>query len=135
MLCLWLWLRGGKGRLVVAGLWVFFFAVGWWLLIEKWQKRKVVGAWIVFFFLSSSSYCRSLGLWMVGQRWKWLLLLCCDGLVFLFSSFVEVFGFGICWCCCYWSCWLLKLLLLLIGVDVVSVVDHNGEKIIYYFNV
>ena len=25
VLCLWLWLRGGKGRLVVAGLWVFFF--------------------------------------------------------------------------------------------------------------
>ena len=88
----------------VGGGWIvgfFFFVVGWWLLIEKWWKRKVVGAWIVFFFSSSSSYCRSLGLWMVGQRWKWLLLLCCDGLVFLFSSFVEVFGFGICWCCCY----------------------------------
>ena len=25
VLCLWLWLRGGRGRLVVAGLWVFFF--------------------------------------------------------------------------------------------------------------
>ena len=25
VLCLWLWLRGGRGRLVVVGLWGFFF--------------------------------------------------------------------------------------------------------------
>ena len=25
VLCLWLWLRGGRGRLVVAGLWVSLF--------------------------------------------------------------------------------------------------------------
>ena len=39
------------------------------------------------FFFPSSCYC-SLWLWMVGQQWKWLLLLCCDdccdGLVFFF---------------------------------------------------
>ena len=29
----------------------------------------------------------------------------------------------------------LMLLLLLIGVDVVAVVDDNGKEIIYYFNV
>ena len=50
------------------------------------------GCWgldCVFFF--SSSYCRSLWLWMVGQRWKWLLLLCCDGLVFFFFPFLLRF--------------------------------------------
>ena len=36
-------------------LWVmvhvfFLFGCGWWLQIEKWWKRKVVVAWIVFFF-------------------------------------------------------------------------------------
>ena len=71
----------------MVGLWrIFFFGWGWWLPVEKWRKRKVVGAWIMFFF--SSSCCCSLWLWMVGQRWKWLLLLCCDGfcdgLVFFF---------------------------------------------------
>ena len=47
---LWLWLRGGRERLVVARLWVFFFfffflafCCGWWLQVEKWWKRKVVG--------------------------------------------------------------------------------------------
>ena len=51
MLCLWLWLRVGRGRLVVATLWVFFFFFGgWWLQVEKWWKSKVVRAWIVFFF-------------------------------------------------------------------------------------
>ena len=47
VLCLWLWLRGGIERLVVVGLWVFFFFLafccGWWLQVEKWWKRKVVG--------------------------------------------------------------------------------------------
>ena len=98
MLCLWLWMRGGKGRLVVVGLWVFFFCCGWWLSVEKWRKRKVVGAWIMFFFFffffSFSSCCRSLWLWMVGQQWKWLLLLCydgcCDDLIFFFLGVVAV---------------------------------------------
>ena len=30
---------------------------------------------------------------------------------------------------------MLLLLMLLIGIDVVAIVDDNGEKIIYYFNV
>ena len=35
VLCLWLWLRGGRGRLVVAGLWVFFFfpAPPWFVVV------------------------------------------------------------------------------------------------------
>ena len=121
VLCLWLWLRGGRGRLVVARLWVFFFffSYGWWLPVEKWRKRKVV---------RSSYCCRNLWLWMVGQQWKWLLLLCCDvccdGLVFFFPLF--------CWG--FWI-WNLLVVLLLIGVDVVAVVDDNREEIIYYFNV
>ena len=109
VLCLWLWLRGGKGRLVVAGLWVFFFLVavgGCQLRSDK--RGRLLGAWIVFFF-PSSCYC-SLWLWMVGQQWKLLLLLCCVVMTvvmvwfffFLFPSFVEIFGFGICWCC--WCC-------------------------------
>ena len=32
------------------GLWVFFlFGCGWWLQIEKWWKRKVVGLWLLWF--------------------------------------------------------------------------------------
>ena len=97
---------------------------GWWLPVEKWRKMKVVGAWIVFFF--SSSYCHSLWLWMVGQRWKWLLLLCCDGLVFFFPfllRFLDLEFFVVvvvvvvvvdviavvdrhwCCCCCWWWQW------------------------------
>ena len=124
VLCLWLWLRGGRARLVVAGLWVFFFfGCSWWLSIEKWPKRKVVGGLdCVFFFFFPSSCYRSLWLWMVGQQWKWLLLLCCDGyyvglvFFFFFPSFVEIFGFGICWCCwCCWSALMLLLLLMIMG--------------------
>ena len=103
----------------------FFFSYGWWLPVEKWRKRKVV---------RSSYCCRNLWLWMVGQQWKWLLLLCCDvccdGLVFFFPLF--------CWGFWIWNLLvvlLLMLLLLLIGVDVVAVVDDNREEIIYYFNV
>ena len=35
VLCLWLWLRGGRERLVVARLWVFFFFFGLllWLVV------------------------------------------------------------------------------------------------------
>ena len=88
VLCLWLWLRGGRGRLVVAGLWGVFFSYGWWLPVKKWRKRKVV---------RSSYCCHNLWLWMVGQRWKWLLLLCCDGccdgLVFFFFFFPLLLRF------------------------------------------
>ena len=51
VLCLWLWLRGGRGRLVVAGLWVFFFlaAVGGCQLRSD-KRGRLLGAWIVFFF-------------------------------------------------------------------------------------
>ena len=121
VLYLWLWLRGGKGRLVVANM-SFFLCCDWWLLpVEKWQKRKVVWAWIMLFF--SSSYCRSLWLWMVGQQWKWLLLLCCDGLVFFFFFYPLLLRF-------------LDLeFVAVVAVDVVTVVNDNGEEIIYYFNV
>ena len=107
----WWWLDCG----------VFFFFLLW-LVVVGWEVAEKEGCWgldCVFFF-SFSSCCRSLWLWMVGQQWKWLLLLCCDGcyddLVFFFSLVLL----------------LLMLLLLLIGVDVV---DDNGEEIIYYFNV
>ena len=35
---------------VGCGLWFvgfFLFGYGWWLQIEKWWKRKVVGLWLV----------------------------------------------------------------------------------------
>ena len=71
------------------------------------------------FSLIGSSCCRSLWLWMVGQRWKWLLLLCCDGCC---EGLVFFFFF------------LLVLLLLMfldlefvgvVAVDVVAVVDRR----------
>ena len=117
---------------------------GWWwldcgcfffwlqLVVVSWEVTKEEGCWGpgLCFFFPSSCYC-SLWLWMVGQQWKWLLLLCyddcCDGLVFFF--FVSLF----CWDFWIWN--LLVLLVLLISVDVVAVVDDNGEEMIYYFNV
>ena len=60
VLCLWLSLKGGRVKLVVAGLWVLFLfclfvlcfvcvcvcvcVCVWWLPVEKWRKRKAVGA-------------------------------------------------------------------------------------------
>ena len=90
-----------------------------WLVVAGWEVAEEEGCWgldcvcvcVCFFF--SSSCCRSLWLWMVGQRWKWFLLLCCDGLVFFFFfffplllrfldlEFVAVVDRR--WCCCY--CW------------------------------
>ena len=88
------WKRKVGGGWIVA---FFFFCWGWWLPVEKWQKRKVVGAWIVFFFLLPIAVVYGCGWWGNGGSG------CCDGLVFFFfPSFVEVFGFGICWCC--WCC-------------------------------
>ena len=53
------------------------------VVVERW-KRKVGGGWIVglfvcFVFFFFSLCCSNLWLWLVGQWWKWLLLLCCDG--------------------------------------------------------
>ena len=119
--------------------------------VERW-KRKVGGGWIVVFFfffagvggyrLRSGGRGRLLGL---GLCFFFFFLLpptivcgcgwwgnggsgCCDGLVFFFFFF-SLFCWG------FWIWNLLVLLVLLIGVDVVAVVDDNGEEIIYYFNV
>ena len=82
VLCLWLRLRGGRGRLVVVGLWrIFFFGWGWWLSVEKWRKKKVVGAWIVFFFLLPIAVVCGCGWWGNGGSG------CCDGLVLFFFIF------------------------------------------------
>ena len=110
VLCLWLWLRGGKGRLVVVGLWVFFFfffffAVVGGCRLRSGGKGRLLGPGLcVFFFFSFSSCCRSLWLWMVGQQWKGLLLLCCDG---CYDDLVFFFFLGV------------------VAVDVVAVVDRH----------
>ena len=63
----------------MVGLWrIFFFGWGWWLSVEKWRKRKVVGAWIVFFFLLPIAVVYGCGWWGNGGSG------CCDGLVFFF---------------------------------------------------
>ena len=110
----------------VGGGWIvgfFFLAVVGGCRLRSGEKGRLLGPGLCVFFFSFSSCCRSLWLWMVGQQWKGLLLLCCDGcyddLVFFFSLVLL----------------LLMLLPLLIGIDVVAVVDDNGEEIIYYFNV
>ena len=132
-------------------IWVEVVGCGWimdrvwdWVLIwievdlgfDLLRLRLWVLIWIglppisPLFSLIGSSCCRSLWLWMVGHRWKWLLLLCCDGccegLVFFFFFVgvvaIDVFGFGICWCCCCWCCcccW-SALMLLLLGVCKIS---------------
>ena len=38
------WKRKVGGGWIVGFFFFFFFCCGWWLPIEKWQKRKVVGA-------------------------------------------------------------------------------------------
>ena len=105
------WKRKFGGGWIVGFFFFFFFLV--WLVVADSEVAKEEGCWgldCVFFF--SSSCCRSLWLWMVGQRWKWVLLLCydccCNGLVF---------GFGIyCYCCCCWSVLMLLLLLMIMGM-------------------
>ena len=112
------WKRKVGGGWIVA---YFFFWLG--LVVAGWEVAEEEGCWGLDYVFFSSSYCRSLWLWMVGQRWKWLLW----WFGFIFFNFLFCWGFWI------WN--LLVLLVLLIGVDVVAVVDDNGEEIIYYFNV
>ena len=98
VLCLWLRLRGGRGRLVVVGLWrIFIFGWGWWLPVEKWRKRKVVGAWIVFFFLLPAVVVCGCGWWGNG-------------------------GSG--YCCCVVMAVVMVWFLDLEFIDVVAVVDQ-----------
>ena len=43
VLCLWLWLRGGRGRLVVVGLWGFFFFFFFFCLLWRFLDLEFVG--------------------------------------------------------------------------------------------
>ena len=51
VLCLWLWLRVGRGRLVVATLWVFFFflVVGG-CKLRSGGRVRLLGPGLCFFF-------------------------------------------------------------------------------------
>ena len=44
VLCLWLWLRGGRGRLVVAGLWVCLFVLFFFFFFSLLQQFVVVAS-------------------------------------------------------------------------------------------
>ena len=56
----------------------------WWLLVEKWRKRKAVGAWNFFFFCY-----RGLWLSLMGQQWKWYC--CCIMMIwFLWLMFISI---------------------------------------------
>ena len=79
VLFLWLRLRGGRGRLVVVGLWRFFFFAGvGGCRLRSGGRGRLLGPGLCFFFLLPIAVVCGCGWWGNGGSG------CCDGLVFFF---------------------------------------------------
>ena len=84
------WKRKVGGGYIVG---FFFFLVVGGCKLRSGGRVRLLGPRLCFFF----PWCRGLWLWLVGQQWRWwrwLLLLCSDGLVFVvivYHYFNELF--------------------------------------------